>query len=121
MTGVRETSEAAYRVVMESGYVGRLQRETYDALYRFGPCTSSELLFQMAGRSNTNNANIRARLNELRERGIAKEVGERPCARTGMTVIVWDVTKDLPTPAPKKKRTRCIWCEGRGYHEHPAQ
>lgn len=107
---IRNTSMEAYRAVCEDGTLSRRRQETYISLFRHGPCTGSELLkkHQKSG-LNTTHSNIRARLGELRDLGLAEEVGERPCGVTGKNVIVWDVTAKVPTKnssLSKEKRSK---------------
>lgn len=75
----------------------------YDALYMHGPATGSELAVTF--KRLIPNANISARLSELRDLGVAREKGIKKCDITGMKVILWDVTSGLPK-TPIKKLTR---------------
>lgn len=65
----------------------------------------------------TVDSQVRARLNELRNLGVAEEVGARVCSITKQTVIVWDVTSSLPVKLDDPKRKKCPHCRGKGYFE----
>lgn len=64
--------------------------------------TSADLWNHMFGFIK-NTSYLHQRLSELRDRGVIREVCERPCSITGRNAIVWDVTANVPTPMPKKK------------------
>jgi hypothetical protein len=65
-------------------------------------------------RHGLNQQNIATRLGELRDLGIAKECRKRACSVTGLTVIEWDVTADLPVKRPKPTEHKCPFCKGSG-------
>lgn len=105
----RQTSVEAYNEIREKGLIKKLQFFTYDLLFKYGPCTSGELMERVqrehpewAVRSLDSCAK---RLPELRARGLVRELGERPCLTSGRRAIVWDVTNQLPA-APEKKLTK---------------
>lgn len=114
---VRSTSREAYRDVMDSGYVGRKQKEVYDGLFTYGPATGTELYYAMGWHRNPTHSNIVTRLGELRELGVVRESGKRECERTGKTAIVWDVTDGKPVKPTKPDLIECPHCEGRGHFE----
>jgi hypothetical protein len=87
---LRQTSLQAYEEIERSGTLGRLQGITYRLLYKDGPLTAQELC-QAGG-----HAGLWKRLSELKEMGVAIEVGEKVCRVTGHMAILWDVTADLP-------------------------
>jgi hypothetical protein len=94
---VRKTSIAVYREMEASGLLSARRWEVYKILWHHGPMTSNEI-FQYARlhgnpdyRHNTN-----ARMTELRDCGVAEELGTTACQVTGHTVILWDVTDRLP-------------------------
>lgn len=112
MSGVRETSIEAYRVLVEGGLLSPMRRRIYAALYQHGPCTANELWAAMDHPNrHSNQSNIHTRLGELRDMGVVAELEPRPCRATGSTVIVWDVTSsstpiscDRPPTALEKAR-----------------
>ena len=111
---VRDTSIAAYNAIKNNGMLSRRRWQVYNWLYQYGPCTHNELFRHVVrGDKKLSNANISARLNELRERGVASEVGQRPCSISGHTVIVWDVTSKLPVEPLKRKTNKEIIKEQR--------
>lgn len=93
---IRETSIEAYRTIREEGLLSQRRFQVYDLLYQHGPCTANELVNRTGRTSSLGNQNIVTRLGELREMGCVKELGTRQCNVTGMRVIVWDVTSNLP-------------------------
>jgi len=112
---VRDTSKLARDTIEKNGLLSKLKLQTYLALFEHGPCTAGELFFLAGWHHTKNNHNISSRLGELRDIGVVKEVGERPCNRTGHTVIVWDVTSRLPLKSEKPKKIPCKHCGGKGY------
>ena len=101
---VRKTSIEAYRQITDNGLLSRRRLEVYRALFKHGPGTSAEII-DRAGMNQNNKApnQSRARFTELREWGVALEVGVRECTITGKKAIVWDVTPYLPVKPPSKK------------------
>ena len=83
MSSIRETSIDAYHEVVEEGRLAESRLEVYQTLLAHGPMTASEL------ERVSNNRYGHQRLSELRTRGLAAEVGKRPCQVTGRVVIVW--------------------------------
>lgn len=119
---VRSTSADAYRKIRDEGLLSERRWQVYDALFAHGPCTGMELLEAMrrdGARSSFVDSQVRARLNELREIGCAKELGTTVCRVTGQKVILWDVTEAMPTEPEKKHcdRVKCSYCRGKGYVE----
>lgn len=110
---VRRTSVDAYNAIKQNGLLSERRWQTYDVLYKFGPATAMELRKYFP--KGHVDSQIRARLNELRELGVAYEVKERPCGVTGHVVIEWDVSDGLPLKRKTIKKTKCINCGGSGY------
>ncbi len=48
--------------------------------------------------------------------GIVKELEPIKCPHTGMKVINWDVTANLPIKFERPKKYKCKHCNGKGYH-----
>jgi hypothetical protein len=93
----RRTSIAAYNEIKESGLLAKRRLEVYDVLFHHGPLTAGELLQLMASRVSKGAASSSwKRLSELRDAGVIEETKERICQVTGMNVIEWDVTDQLP-------------------------
>lgn len=101
---MRETSLEAYQEIRDQGLLSARRMEVYEILFHQGPLTDQEVASRMEGEGNrANGMNSGARLNELRAMGCVKEVGTTVSKTTGMTVIVWDVTRDLPKKLDKSK------------------
>lgn len=101
MSYVRETSLEAYRAIQDNEWVSKKRREVYNVLYHHGPLTGAQIS-QRSGRSSVSET-VRNRLTELRNMGVVKEVDVVPCPITGRNVILWDVTKNMPTKLEVKK------------------
>ena len=103
----RRTSIEAYEKIKANGLLSKRRFETYTALFRHGPATTSELIEAIRadnpGRDVPMTRNLHRRLGELVERGVAYEVRERKCRITNHTVIEYDVTDGLPVQPKKKK------------------
>lgn len=95
----RKTSALAFQRIQEEGILGRLQFQVYDALYHHGPLTALEVCRHL-GRLSLQ-VSVSPRMCELKRMGAIEEVGERICAVTGKTAIVWDVTGAVPTKQSK--------------------
>ena len=93
---VRQISVEVYHQIREEGLLSRMRMQVYDALFKVGPVTATQLLETLRVGANTTHSNVRARLLELRELGCAKELGTTTCPVTGREVILWDVTAHLP-------------------------
>lgn len=99
---VRQTSIDAYHEIKESGLLSKRRMEVYDWLFHNGPATGNEVFQGMVNNKMITNANITTRLGELRDMGVAYEVGVVKCPVTGKSVIQWDVTGSLPNKVEKK-------------------
>jgi len=102
---VRDTSIEAFRNLVENGVLSKRRAEAYSILYQHGPMTSNEV-FQHANLHGNPNYrhNTNARMTELRDLGVAAEIGTATCKVTKRRVILWDVTS-LDTPrklSPRK-------------------
>lgn len=93
MSGVRDTSAEAYHAICDSGDVGKQQKRVYEYIYRHGPCTGNEVA---KGLYSHHNSGPRARITELKEAGLLKEVGRVDDPITGRRAIQWDVTSEMP-------------------------
>lgn len=102
VVGARDTSLATYIDILKSGKISDMQKIVYEGVYKFGPCTSSELYEHMSLGQNLQHSNIRARLGELRDMGAVSEMSKRKCAVTERAVLTWDVTMEMPDPSKKK-------------------
>ncbi len=102
---IRQTSRDAYNEIKTNGLLSERRWQVYSLLYEHGPLTGSEMALKFKAKYGIlapNQANMLARVGELREMGVAREVSEHHiCPITGHRVILWDVTDKLP-----KKRTK---------------
>lgn len=97
----RKTSIETYHEIQESGLLSRMRWVVYSALFRHGPCVSSDLARHIVRDGDMSGTpgqreNVCARLNELREMGVVEEVGEQVSEATGKNSILWDVNDQLP-------------------------
>lgn len=99
----RKTSIEAYNEIKKNGWLSARRWEVYDALFKHGPLTRSEIdaVSEIRGAYKSH---ISARLVELREMGVVEELGEKVCSVTKMNVILWDVTDKLPKKFLKEKK-----------------
>ena len=104
---IRQTSIEAYRQIEAEGLLTSLRFECYKILYKHGPATACELITHTKEtephRSYSYLDSIAKRLSELREQGVARELGKRHCKITGRVAIEWDVTDALPVEYERKK------------------
>lgn len=105
---IRDTSINAYHEIESRGLLSERRMEAYRLLFNHGPCTAMELRSLMP--KGVVDSQIRARLNELRKLGVAKEIGTKRCSITSMEVIIWDVTSHIPTKILKDRPQLCLMC-----------
>jgi hypothetical protein len=98
---IRKTSIEAYRAIIESGLLPRRRLEVYQFVYEHGPTTIRETWKALGPERTT--GSYSTRFSELRDQGVIEEIGERFDPVTGMTVILWDVTAELPKAIERKK------------------
>lgn len=91
---IRQTSIEAYNEIKREGLLGELQFMVYEALFNHGPLTQGELWERCF--KNHQRHTIAPRFAELFGMGVIKVVRQRPCAVTGRSCLVWDVTDQLP-------------------------
>lgn len=115
---VRQTSKDAYLTIKETGLLSERRWMVYHILYNHGPLTGNEVYQRLKtefGIKFGNAPSIVSRLGELRDLGVVSEYGKTICSVTGMRVIRWDVTSNLPTKWDRPKRIKCKTCDGKGY------
>jgi len=105
---IRKTSIDPYHKIKSEGLLSEKRMDVYIALYEHGPCTGMELL-QWMNKSTRVDSQVRARLNELKKLGVAKEVGERKCSISGQNVILWAVTDQLPFKPIEIDQHNILW------------
>jgi hypothetical protein len=109
---IRQTSIDAYRKIEAEGLLSKLRFTVYDCVFHFGPMTAQECAKKI---NPLHQKSITPRFSELESMGVLREVGERKCNVTGMTVIEWDVTKNLPEKPKKITKIKCEHCNGKGH------
>lgn len=112
----RQTSIDAYKTIKNNGLLSERRWQVYDVLYSYGPMTAGELSEQLPKKlSRTIGSNVHARLAELKESGVVREVKTTICSVSGMKVIQWDVTSKLPKKIIKEDKIKCPNCNGKGF------
>lgn len=81
-----------------------MRMQAYVAVAEHGPITGTEL-DKILGDGSMDPAYSR-RLSELRDAGVIREVGKRPCAVTGNLAIQWEITDQLPKKEKKAHAKR---------------
>ncbi len=111
----RQTSIETYHQIVDEGLLSPLREKVYQALFKHGPCTANELVYFMRqdGQKTKSRDYFAQRLSELRELGVVKETGKRPCRVTGRVAITWQTTNEIPKKSKKKFRI-CEHCGGTG-------
>jgi hypothetical protein len=118
---MRDTSAEAAAIYEQSGKAALKRREILRALEskgavidsEFPAMTASEVFKVIQGYHGMVNANIPARLSELRHVGQVMESGKKVCPVTGRTVIAWRSTLKPPVQ-PQTKMVSCDACNGTG-------
>jgi len=89
----RETSVRSFYKAVDNGKIETLRQRSWAALLITGPATINETQRQVNSDHTKRHARISAispRFAELRDLGIIREVGQRPCMVTGELCIVWE-------------------------------
>lgn len=122
---IRETSIEAFNKIRDEGLLSNRRMQVYTVLFENGPLTGNEVFELLKNEYNIqfkNAPSIVSRLGELRNMGVVKEVGKKLCSISGMTVILWDVTKNLPVKFDRPTCYTCPTCNGSGkISEHQAK
>jgi hypothetical protein len=113
----RRTSIEAYRRIKEGGLLSRRRFEMYDWLFHNGPASARDAYKILCDGKPINPSSYLSRLSELRDMEVVAEVGEKIDPETKQTVIVWDVTENLPKKIIKPTRHKCKACNGKGFIE----
>lgn len=110
---MRQTSIDAFNKIKSEGLLPIRRWQVYDILFNHGPATGNELLIHFRKKYGTlygNSPVVTSRLGELRDIGVAQEIGTKVCSITNQKVIEWDVTDGLPKKI-KIKGDFCFICE----------
>lgn len=99
---IRETSVKTYLEIKENGLLSKRRFQVYQYLFDHGPCFARQI-HKALSMQGTNSSSFVSRLSELRDAGVVKEVGETIDPETGMSVILWDVTQELPVKVERKE------------------
>ena len=88
------TSLKAYAKHIEGSFKTRGE-QAYSYLKQYGPMTSNEL-FEMVKHTfpTSYRQNMVARLGDLRDKGLVRQIGERTCNVSGELVYVWGVVPE---------------------------
>lgn len=103
---VQPTSALAFKQAEESGQLNGKRYEVALAFTKFGPGTSAEVL--KAAKLDKNRNLMRARVTELADVGMLKQIDARKCKVTGRKAIVWSFEQTTPrknTKAPSTTKT----------------
>jgi hypothetical protein len=111
---IRQTSVESYNQIKSHGLLSKRKQAVYDCLYEFGPLTANEIFARLDGSIKMVQANLHARLSELRDSKCVQEVGTSVCTVTGRKALLWDVTSLLPIKIDKKEKIECVHCGGSG-------
>ena len=108
----RDTSTTAFYNALDDGTIKTLQVNVYRALIALGPSNMMQVngYFQRQGLVG-NSHSITPRFAELRDLGVVRELGKRPCPITGASSIVWEaIPLDEFDPSRVVERQRCPMC-----------
>jgi len=92
-------SLAAYRDLVDSGALSRVQMLTYRTLCSYLPLTAQELVLLSAYK------HAEKRTSELEDMGLIRKGEPRKCRETGRVVWTWEVVEN-PGPIPDEKPKR---------------
>jgi len=102
----RDTSKEVYKQIKDNGLLAKRRLEVYEIIYKYGSMTGAEVSnmhkIQFGTVGSTVSETVRNRITELRNMGVVRELGTTECPITHNTVILWDVTSNLPKNLPKR-------------------
>lgn len=128
---IRQNSIDSFNTIRDNGLLSERRFQVYEILYEHGPLIGSKVSMMMKSKHGVQGTSesVRNRLTELRGMGCVYERGLQIDNSTGNTVILWDVTSDLPRKLIKKsKQTHIInvcnmcgrsWKDSQTTHENP--
>lgn len=93
---VRQTSIDSYNIIKENGLLDGLLFTVYEAIYFGGPMTQMETC-RAINSPKTQDRSLMPRFAQLKNMGAINEVGKKICSITGREVLLWDVTKNIPS------------------------
>lgn len=105
---MRQTSIDCYHQIKREGLLSERRLQVLEAMIAKSPCTAGELERYMNSKFNVRGG--WKQLSILRDQGVVKELGTRPCSITGRNVIEWDMTGNLPVKPKKKKPSNLNKC-----------
>jgi hypothetical protein len=112
ITSPRDTSVQAFYNAVEAGIIRTRREQAYAALRAIGIATANEVFEYLKEQRHLGlryDSNTRARFTELRDMGVIREVGSRPCRITQQTCITWEVVPSSEYIGPAVVH-RCATC-----------
>jgi len=94
ITSPRETSVQAFYNALDAGIIETRRAQVWAGLQSLGVATANEVFEYLKEQRRLGlryDSNTCARFTELRDLGLIREVGQRPCRVTGQTCITWAV------------------------------
>ena len=91
ITTPRDTSVQAFYNAVDSGVIETRRQQVWSALRARGEATSNEVFESLKALGVRYISTACARLTELRDLGLVREVGQRRCTITGQLCIAWAV------------------------------
>ena len=94
ITAPRDTSVQAFYNAVDTGVIRTRREQVYAALRVLGDATANEVFEYLKEQRHLGlryDSNTRARLTELRDMGVIRETGQRPCRVTHQTCITWAI------------------------------
>jgi len=82
----------AYKEILSQGLLPRRREEIYDWVFHHGPLNAN----QVARSLHRDRGATSCRCGELVDLGVFVEAGSHVCPLTNMTVLIYDVTDNLP-------------------------
>ena len=98
-----ETSGEAFADATASGTIADSKHKVLAALVMLSDATAAEVWAAMPARS-MDKSKVSARLTELRDLGLVRELDPRVCSVTHHRAIVWEATGAAPGTVPRKRR-----------------
>lgn len=96
-----ETSRRAFATIADQ--LSPRRAEIFSILADHGELTATQVeVLIRSDKSPSRGSNVHARLSELREMGVVREAGSTACPISGMNVLLWSITGEIPQAVPKR-------------------
>ena len=103
MKNVHPNSINAYLEIKRNNLLPRVQMEVYDCIANHGPITRDAVLSRLGLKTHHS-----GRFTELKNKGVIEECGNVKNWSTGVSVVQYRITENLPKKPPRSKKKQAL-------------